>query len=150
LDAEKIKGEKLTDLVKEKYKAYENFKVYSVNIKKMAEGIKSGKEDMQIASEGKLLGSNIGGFVTNIKDLMDERVKPVDLPTEPPKGPTNPGDWEKRHSAEYILKLIETSNMPDDQKELCRRNLSSDFQGKYKELLAEYFLTMAEDQGAKK
>ena len=137
---------------KEKYKAYDNYKIFSVNFGKTAEGIKSGKEDLQVASMTKALSSNIGGFANNLKELMDEREKSKEIPFTggcPSPIPTDE-EIEKKHKAGNILKLIEESNMPEDQKELCRRSLSSEFQGKYKNLIAEYFLIMAEDQGAKK
>lgn len=150
IDKEKLKSEELSNPVKEKLKSYDNYKVFSVDLAKIAECIKVGNDDKQTAKDAKDFGLNLVRFISNIKDLMDERVKIEIVEPEPPKDPANPNDFENRYSTEYIKKLIEKSNLPSDYKDICMRSLSNDLQGKYKVLLAEYFIKIAEDQGAMK
>jgi len=150
IDSEKVKSEKLTDLVKEKYKSYDGYKAFAADLAKIAEAIKSGKDDPLAARESKEFTGNLASFVSSLKDLMDERVKEVVVVIEEPTVVITAEDFENMQKPEYIKKLIEKSNMPSDQKQVLLRSLNTEFKGKYKDLLAAYFRTLAEEAGAQR
>lgn len=150
MTSEKVKGEKLTDAVREKYKAMNTCKATEADLDKLVMGIKAGNVDGEVLVESSALCASLSGYMNSIKDLMDERVKPKEQKDDDKKTDKNPKDHRLARNIENIRKLIEESNLPEDQKEICKRSLSKDFQGKYKDLLAEYFFTIAEEQGVSK
>ena len=150
IEAEKAKAEKLTEPVKVKYKAYDGYKAFAVDLGKTAEAIGAGKDDAATTAETKAFNNDLAGFISSLKDLMEERVKVIEKPVEVIEVVIDAKAFEDGKKAANILVLIEKSNLPADQKEILRRTLSSDFKGKYKDLLSAYFRTIAEEQGATK
>lgn len=148
--SELVKGEKLTDAVKEKYKSMNTCKATEADLDKMVMNIKAGNLDGQVLVESSTLCASLSSYMNSIKDLMDERVKPKKPNVDDDNGPDKPKISNIPRNIDNIRKLIEDSSLPADQKEICKRSLSKDFQGKYKDLLAEYFFTIAEEQGVSK
>lgn len=150
IDAEKAKCEKLADRVKTKYKAYEGYRAFSVDLAKIIENLKSGKDDTALMAELKSFNTDFVNFVSSLRDLMDERVEKVQEKVVVAEVVIDEKEFENMKKADYILKMIEKSNLPADQKEILKRSLSTEFKGKYKDLLAAYFRTIAEETGASK
>ncbi|MBM4033171.1 MAG: DUF4175 domain-containing protein [Planctomycetes bacterium] len=115
-----------------------------------ADEIQVGARDQALATPLQEAADLISQALTNLKDLLGERVKPALAqagPEEKPKREITLQEWQKMRSPEVLRERLKAdTRLPALVREAMLRALSKDFPPQYRDLLASYFASFLADK----
>ncbi len=115
-----------------------------------ADEIQSGTRDQALAAPLQEAADLISQALTNLKDLLGERVKPTLAkagPEEKQKREITLEEWQKMRSPEVLRERLKAdTRLPAPVREIMLRALSKDFPPKYRELLASYYASFLAEE----